>query len=155
MDEVARALGLHVGTFVLCLVSGFVPLVNAELYLIGLAVLAPSAGQLPAAATVTLAATGGQMLAKLVMYLGGRGVLSVPMRRPDSRLGALRDRLERQRARLPFVIFASASLGLPPLYLTSIVAGSMRLGLAGFLLVATAGRALRFGAVLLFPQLFR
>jgi membrane protein YqaA with SNARE-associated domain len=52
------------------------------------------------------------------------------------------------------VVFASASLGLPPLYIVSIVAGMLRLAVVPYLAIATAGRGLRFAVVVLAPQVF-
>ena len=53
------------------------------------------------------------------------------------------------------VLAASSVNGVPPFYAASFMAGTLRLPVVAFLVIGTAGRALRFTAVLLFPQWFR
>ena len=71
-------------TFVYSTVSALVPVVNAELYLVGLMTQQPQLAWW----LVGLAAAAGQMVGKLVYYYAGRGTLQLPAR--------LRRRSERQ-----------------------------------------------------------
>jgi len=134
---------LVLATFGVALVGGLVPLVNVEVYLVGVAVAIPGASVLP----LVLAAGLGQMLAKIVLYGVGLGVVRVSTRR-----GAL----ERVVARLAgggagarTVVFASALVGVPPFYAVSVAAGTLRLGLPSFVALGFCGRILRFAAILL------
>ena len=51
------------------------------------------------------------------------------------------------------LIFVSAFTGFPPFYAATVVAGMLRLSFAWFTIVGTAGRTLRFLAIVYFPQL--
>jgi len=73
--------------------------------------------------------------------------------RRGARVGELKDRLERARTGAAAVVFASAATGLPPFYVVSVAAGSLRWSLARFLLVGGTGRLLRFAAVVAVPRL--
>jgi membrane protein YqaA with SNARE-associated domain len=131
-------------------VSGFVPVVNAELFLVGVAALAPR----EELAALALLAAAGQMVAKSAWYLGGRGVVRLPTGKRRADLEAVQARVERWRSK-DLLVLVSASVGLPPFFATSILAGTLRLPFARFLVVGLAGRALRFGAVIAIPALGR
>lgn len=143
----ADFLGLYATAFLAGLASGFVPLANTEAFLLWVAMTSPVSDLLPVAVLTTF----GQMLAKSGLYLAGRGVLSLPLR-CGPKLDALRARLEGGRAGLTGVLFASACAGLPPFYLVSILAGTLRWPLRRFLIVGSFGRLLRFSIVLGLPQ---
>jgi membrane protein YqaA with SNARE-associated domain len=53
-----------------------------------------------------------------------------------------------------FVYAASASLGLPPLYLTTFAAGAMKINFTLFCLIGFAGRLLRFAVLVSIPWIF-
>ena len=83
--------GLYLGTFLFSVVSGLVPVINCEVYLVFLGATAPRSA-LPA---LLLLASLGQMSAKAILYMAGRGVLSFPLRRYQARIDSLRERLAR------------------------------------------------------------
>jgi membrane protein YqaA with SNARE-associated domain len=148
--ELIGALGLSGGSLVVGFVSGLVPFLNTEAYLLALAAFATPEALLPAVVLTTL----GQMIAKALLYLAGSGALSPRLiGRHAGRLGELKGRLERTRTGAAAVIFASAATGLPPFYVVSVAAGSVRFSLARFLLVGGSGRLLRFAAVVAVPRL--
>lgn len=140
------AAGLCAATFAVAFLSGFVPLVNLETYLLSVAALRPGSSLPP----VVLAASLGQMSAKCLLFLAGRGALALPLRHRGRALQAAAW-LER-RGCGPALVFASAFSGIPPFYLVSVAAGLLRFPLAAFLLCGTAGRLLRFSAVFLLPR---
>lgn len=142
------SIAIVAATFVVSLVSGFVPLVNVELYLLGLAAAQPDGAWAP----VVLAAALGQVAAKCVLYALGFGA----RRSSNERARAVAAAAARLRAAGPAslaVVFSSALVGLPPFYVTSLAAGVMRLGLPAFVAFGLAGRLLRFAAVLLATRL--
>jgi membrane protein YqaA with SNARE-associated domain len=141
---------IYAASFFVSFVSGFVPLINTEAYLLSVATLS-SAPALPIVALTTL----GQMASKLIFYLGGRGLLRLPSARRYETLDKLRERLERRRGSRNLLIFLSALLGFPPFYPVTILAGVVKVPLLDFLLTSLVGRFLRFGAIFLFPQLVR
>ena len=141
---------LWAATFFLALASGLVPFViNTELYLLGVALL----GDASPAAIVALA-TGGQMLGKLAVYQAGRGSRRFQwiQRKAASRAAAA---FAHRPAAGFGVLSVSAVTGVPPFYAVSFMCGVLRLPLAAFLAIGTAGRILRFAAVVQFPALFR
>ncbi len=135
-------------TFATSFLSGFVPLVNVEAYLVGAAALLPACPPL----VVILPTTLGQMSAKALLYLAGRGVLGLRLHERE-RVLALARRLEGRRGSSLALVFASALWGVPPFYVVSVAAGVMRLRAADFLLAGLAGRLLRFAAVFALPRL--
>jgi membrane protein YqaA with SNARE-associated domain len=150
-DILARPFGLYLATYFVCFVSGFVPLVNTEVYLLSVSTL----GGLPVALPLTLSAALGQMTAKSLLYLAGRGVLRIPLGRYEPKLQAARVALEAHRQRTWAFLFTSALGGLPPFYVISVLAGSLRVGFPTFFSAGLAGRFLRFGLCVIVPLVFR
>ena len=133
-------------TLAAAFLSGFLPLVNIEAYLLGAAALLPGAPPL----VVVVPAALGQMVAKGLLFLGGRGLVSLPLRVRDRAL-AVSGRLGTRRP--PALVFTSALTGLPPFYVVSVAAGMLGFRPGPFLLAGLAGRLLRFGAVFALPGL--
>ncbi len=145
-DALVAGLGYPLATFVYCVASGFIPVVNAELFLVGVAALAPRE-VLPAVAAL---AAAGQMVAKCGMYLGGRGVVALPKGKRHEDVARWQARAERWRSK-DLLVLVSASVGLPPFFVTSILAGSLRLPFGRFLVAGYLGRLLRFGVIVAVP----
>jgi membrane protein YqaA with SNARE-associated domain len=139
-------LEVWIATAATALVSGFVPVVNIEAYLLAAAALAPGAPAL----LVVAAAAVGQMAAKTVLFFGGRGLVSLPSRRVE-RARDLAGRLAARGRSAPALVFTSALTGLPPFYVVSVAAGMGGFRAGSFLLAGLAGRSLRFGAVFAAP----
>ncbi|MBT8494240.1 MAG: hypothetical protein KJO07_14385 [Deltaproteobacteria bacterium] len=131
------------------LVSGLVPIVNAELYLLSIGFVAESWWL---AIIIALAAAIGQMIAKVGIYLVARRGAELPKGKLGEKLERYRARIEMHPASASAITFASGIVGLPPLYLVSVAAGLCRTSLVGFALFGTLGRALRFYAVLVAPS---
>lgn len=143
-------------------VSALVPVVNLEVYLGGLALLGASTGAWDIAILSGVAAVG-QMVGKMLFFLAGRGVLTLPGRLGHDRVGKPpTPRRERNAARLtrwqervqarPWLatvfVGGSASVGLPPFAVVSVLAGTMRVPLAVFAAAGLVGRWARFAVVL-------
>jgi membrane protein YqaA with SNARE-associated domain len=146
---------LLVSTFAVAAVSAIVPLVNIEVY------LGVVATQLDAAAhpsrLVLLAATAGvaQALGKLCWYLLAARSFESRWVQHKLAAGARRHRFDVWHARIvgrPWltagVLALSAVVGLPPLLVLSVVAGTVRVPLALFVPTVVVGRTLRFWAIL-------
>ncbi|HET7823774.1 MAG TPA: VTT domain-containing protein [Anaeromyxobacter sp.] len=150
-DEIVNRLGIPLATFVWCMTSGVMPIVNAELFLVGVASLTPSSRLW----VLVVSATAGQMIAKSFMYLVGSGVVRLPFGRQGKvDLEAARERVARWRSK-DLLVFVSAASGLPPFYLTSIVAGTLRFPFARFFAFGLAGRVVRFSLLVAVPPLGR
>lgn len=133
--DVLAALGVYAGTFAVAAISSVLPFVAIDVFLVGVALYAPSAA-LP---LVILLAAAGQVAGKLPIYAASRLA------------GARADRLRRWLARWQrtprSILFASALLGLPPFSIISTAAGVLGIEARTFALLVFAGRALRFAVL--------
>lgn len=135
-------------TFAYSILSALVPVVNAEVYLLAASALAGPG----MAGGLVLAGTVGQMVGKVGLYYVGRGALRLPGGRLRAAAAGARARAEGRTGTGGLLLFSSAVLGLPPFYLTTLASGVLRVPLARFVVIGTAGRALRFGVVVLLPR---
>lgn len=143
--------GLYLSTYIIAVISGFVPVVNIEVYLVWVAVLTPRSQGIP----ITILATLGQMTAKTLMYLGGAGILKITLRKPEEKMAAIQQKFERWKNRISLFLFLSAFLGVPPFYLVSIASGALKIKLPRFLMAGLTGRFLRFALTVFFPHLIK
>jgi membrane protein YqaA with SNARE-associated domain len=145
IESLQGDLGLYGATLVICFIGGLVPIVNCEIYLaVATTQWMTSQAQVPA---VVLLASTGQMAAKLLLYLTAAGALKLPTGRYQAKLEKVRDRIERWRSKPKWILFVSASLGLPPFYVISLLAGAFGIKLPAFLVIGLAGRVLRFTVI--------
>lgn len=132
---------LLIALFLGSVASGFIPLFNAELLVIGAATAADPA-LVPA---VTVACTAGQMLSKTCLFwIAGH----VPARLPDRarrRMVKASEAVAHRHGTLGSLILFSSAVGFPPFYGVSLAVGSLRMSLRTFLIAGTAGRTIRFG----------
>jgi len=140
--------GWHLGTFVYASLSGVIPVLNCEVFLLMLAAAAPR----PMLPWLVLTTTVGQMIAKSLLYWGGRGVVRLPARYQNV-LGSFGCRLG-TGWKAPALVFASAAVGIPPFYAMSIFCGALRWSFTSFLIFGSLGRLVRFSMVLLVPPGF-
>jgi len=149
--ELLSLAGIYAGTFLFCALSGIVPLMNSELFILYLGATA-NHSQFPA---LILLAAFGQMSAKVLLYYAGRGVLKLPLGRGQARIEALRIRLSKSGKAAGGVTFVSALTGLPSFYAISVIAGTLGWPFSRFLAWGTAGRILRFSVLLFLPGLLK
>jgi membrane protein YqaA with SNARE-associated domain len=144
-DDLLAMLGIYGGTFVVSIIAGLVPLVNTELFLAALVRFGVErSSQLPG---IVVAAATGQMVAKIGLYYAGMGLLELPRGRYKAKIEVVRQKLERWKTQ-PYLIYAVSSvLGVPPLYLTVLAAGALKIRLPAFLVIGLAGRLVRFAVV--------
>lgn len=140
---------LYALTFAVALVGGLIPFViNVELWVLAVAALA-KAPPLPILGFVT----AGQILAKYLLYLSGRGALKLRFVKRE-RMDRAAATFEKYRNHSLALVAFSAVTGFPPFYGVSLLAGAVRLPLMPFLAIGTVGRFLRFAAVYLAPWYF-
>jgi membrane protein YqaA with SNARE-associated domain len=144
MTEVLGLLGVSIA-------SALVPLINIEVYLIGMAAVSSQNGIWFLAAIGAL----GQMLGKLAWYYLGANALRWGWIRRKMEKPKAQAKLELWRSRTqdkPLVgaifLFVSALTGFPPFAILAVLAGQLRMNLGIFLLVGFIGRTLRFAAFL-------
>jgi membrane protein YqaA with SNARE-associated domain len=146
-----RPVGEALALFGVSVASALVPLINIEVYLVGLAAVRDSTGVWFLATVAGL----GQMVGKVVWYYVGANSLRWRWvaRRVDTPKG--RATLEKWQQRThdrPVIgaslLFASAAGGFPPFAIVAVLAGQLRMNLVLFLVVGGVGRTLRFAAFL-------
>ena len=133
------------------LASAFLPFIPIEAYV---AAAVGQSGQTWWA--LALAATLGQMLGKIAIFQLGRQSMQwawlqrrMAKHNADKYVLRMQEAAERRKLAVDGIVFASASLGLPPFAVISLLAGQVDMSLARFLVVGSAGRYVRFGAVAL------
>ncbi len=143
--------GLYLTTFVVAVISGVVPVVNIEIYLVWVAALTPRSLGIP----ITILAAAGQMTGKTIMYLAAAGILKISVKQPGEKMDAVKKKFENWKDRLSLFMFLSAFSGFPPFYVVSLAAGGLRINYWRFLIAGLAGRLLRFALVIFFPHLIK
>lgn len=147
---------LALATFAFALASALIPVVNIELYL---GVLATQADPARAVGLALIGALG-TTLGKLAWYLGAARLTQsrmVQRKLADPRRRARYDRWHDRLRSRPFlaaaVLLLSSVVGLPPLLVLSVVAGSLRMPLVWFVPTVFLGRAVRFYLILVGVEL--
>ena len=151
-QDLLQTLGLYAGTLVVCFLAGLIPLINAEVFLVSISIwVVKRPEQLPA---IIILAAVGQMLSKVILYYAGMGMFELPTGKWKARIDRARAKLARWEKQPYLVYAASASVGLPPLYLTTFAAGAMRINFSLFCIIGLAGRLLRFAVLVSIPWIF-
>jgi membrane protein YqaA with SNARE-associated domain len=145
IDGIEATLGIYSATLVIAVISGLVPVVNGELYLIGAILLVDD----PRAALLLGALVAvGQMIAKVGLYYAARGASQLGRRtRLGDKLVEAQLLVERWRGKPLTLLGVSALTGLPPFYLVSLLAGVVGIRLGTFVAIGLAGRLVRFVAL--------
>jgi membrane protein YqaA with SNARE-associated domain len=141
---------LCAGCFALTVVSAVVPWVNAEVIVLSLPALASSRWAL---LVLVLVATAGQMTGKLVIYWAGRGGARMPSPKVAAALDTWAPRFSAGGGRAAGLIVLSSAVGIPPFFVTTLLAGAVRMDMTTFLVAGTCGRIMRFGTLVLAPGL--
>ncbi len=145
-------------------VSALIPVLNIEVYLVGLVSQQPQLRWW----LLGLVAAVGQVTGKTLFYFAGRGSLRLPdwLHRRSSHRGRgrwsrwlqrLHDRFHHTAQHRPLwtvvVLLCSASVGLPPFAATALIAGLAEVPLSVFLATGLIGRFVRFSAIAASPGL--
>lgn len=144
----ASLLHAYAWCYALLIVSALVPWVNSEVIVLSLSALVPSrVGQV----MLVLFAAAGQMTGKSVLFWAGRRV--VRLRSAQRTLELWSRKFERRQSSSLTVLFLSSTLGVPPFYPMSVLAGSLRVPFGRFVAVGAVGRLLRYGVLVFAPHL--
>jgi len=129
--------------------SALLPLINIEAILVVALTRSPGAMW-----GLIVAATVGQMLGKILWYWGGMHLDRAPwvaryLKKPKAQASLARwhERAEGRPWFTAGLLFVSAATGFPPYAVTAVLAGTLRVPFATFLLTGLLGRGLRFWAV--------
>ena len=148
-EELVAKVGVYAGSFIVGFVSGLVPFVNSEIYLVAVSTMVSRQALIP----VALLSAAGQMVAKTIIFYAGRGVFSLKMHKLEGRIEAVQRKFKDWETRIDALILFSATVGLPPFYVVSFVAGAAKLHYIRFLASGFVGRSIRFAVIVYFPQL--
>ena len=144
-------MGEALALFGVAVASALVPLINIEVYLVGLAAVSTTEG------VWFLAAVGGagQMLGKVAWYYLGANALrwgwirrKVEKPKARAKLELWRSRTQERPVAGAVLLFVSAFTGFPPFAVVAVLAGQLRMRFMIFLVVGFAGRTLRFAGFL-------
>ena len=153
VDSLLATLGLYGATLAVAFLAGMFPLLSIEVFLVGVSVTL----HLPTevlAALIAIAAIGHQ-IAKTVTYYAGAGAFELPRGKVRERIDAAKQRIDRWNRRPRLVMFASATTGLPPLYLLGFIAQPlMKMQLGTFTAISLAGRIGRYATLVAVARLF-
>jgi membrane protein YqaA with SNARE-associated domain len=135
---------LLIATFFFSFASALVPILNAEIFVAGVAQKYPIV-------LVALIAAAGQMVGKTLWYYAGAHAEKLPyihrkMQQPkfETSLDKWRTQTEGRKTYTGLILFASASAGFPPYAVIAALAGVLRVNFTLFLLTGFVGRFLRF-----------
>ncbi|ALX06254.1 hypothetical protein [Aeromicrobium erythreum] len=125
--------------------SALVPVLNAEAY-----ALVAVAARPDVLVLVVLGLAVGQTVGKLVIYEAARRGVAKARGKAPARQGHRSSRvvaaLQERRTAVP-IVFAAASVGLPPLAVASVAAGCARQPRVLFGVTCLAGRVVRFAVI--------
>ena len=136
--------------FGLAVASAVMPWLNAEVIVLSLPAVAPSRTAL---ALLVVIATVGQMTGKCLVYWAGRKGNRVLPGRAGMALEKMKDRLATRPSKAAALVLVSSLVGLPPFFLVTFVAGAVKMNFVAFMTAGLAGRLVRFGALVMVPQL--
>jgi membrane protein YqaA with SNARE-associated domain len=150
-EELVGKVGVYAASFVVGFVSGLVPFVNSELYLIAVSPMVARPALLP----IALLSAAGQLTAKTIIFYAGRGVFKINMGRLEQKIEKVQKKFQQweREKKTDLLMLISATTGYPPFYVLSFVAGAVKLHYIRFLTIGIIGRSIRFTAIVYFPQL--
>lgn len=151
VDSLLATLGLYGATLVIGFVAGMFPIVSIELFLVGATAYGIEADKLPA--LIALGSLGHQ-IAKSITYYMGAGVFELPRGKVRDKIEALKLRIAHWNRRPKLILFLSATIGIPPLYLIGFVAQPlMKLSHTTFTAVSLPGRVARMTTLVVITHL--
>lgn len=137
-------------TLVVAFASALLPFVNIEAYLAAVGAAVDGAGLWFIAAAAAIGQTAG----KVLLYYAAEWTMNLPwlkrkMATPKWQASYLRwqERIHAHPGQTAAILFASASLGFPPLYVMAVLAGQLKVNIWLFVSTCLVGRFLRFLAL--------
>lgn len=150
IDWIKDTLGIYGATFILCMLSGLIFVIQAEVVVVWATLVADDIG---AAIVIGVLAGIAQVLIKIPFYFITRKITHASPRL-EARMARARVRLAKWTSRPLLVTFLASSVGIPPYTAVSLIAGPLEIPFRKYLAVSFAGRILRFLVIALTPLLF-
>ncbi len=145
-----ETLGLVATTFGVGIASGAIPVINLEIYLVGVVLVV---GGWPMAIALGVACALGQMVSKIGLYHAAHGLSVLGRKRYAGGIDRARALVDRWKDKPLMLVFVSATVGLPPFYIVSLAAGFLNIRLVPYLLIGLAGRTIRYVTIALIAAL--
>jgi len=134
-------------TLVVAFGSAVLPFINIEAYLAAIGAAVDHVGVWGVAA----AAAVGQTAGKVALYYAADWAMNLPWSKKKMSSPKWQASYERWQTRIDThpgqtaaILFASASLGFPPLYVIAVLAGQMKVNISLFVSTCLVGRFIRF-----------
>jgi len=131
--------------------SAVIPFINIEAYLAAVGAAIKDIG----VGWVALAAAVGQTAGKVALYHASGWAMRLPWIKKKMATPKWKESYDRWSVRVherpnqtALLLFASASLGFPPLYVMAVLAGQMKVRLWLFISTCLTGRFIRFLVIL-------
>jgi membrane protein YqaA with SNARE-associated domain len=148
--EHAGFLAMSLGCFGLTIASAIFPWLNTEIIVLSLPALARSPAEL---AWFVGIAVAGHLVGKCGVYWAARRGTA----RPPSQLAPVVARWRMRMEGRPWApaacLLLSATTGVPPFYLITLLAGATRVNFPSYVACGAAGLLVRFGSLALVPHL--
>lgn len=149
-DSLTGTVGIYGGTLIVAVLSGFIPIINVELYLIAVTLLMRS---MPLAIILGMIAAVGQMIAKVGIYKASAGAATKASPKLQGKIDKAQQVMEKWKDKPLVLTFVSATFGIPPFFIVSVVGGLLKLNFRAFMLIGFIGRSLRFVTIALLALL--
>ena len=151
-DSLLATFGIYGGAFAISFLGGLFPIVSVEVFIVGL--LALGHVTLGEAAALALLGAAGHQVAKTITYFAATGALE--RGKLAAKVERLRTRIERWNKQPVLVLLASATVGIPPIYVIGFIAHPlMRIRFWTFTAVCLAGRFARLIVIGAAPLLWK
>jgi membrane protein YqaA with SNARE-associated domain len=149
-DNLIASFGLYGGTLLIGFIAGLFPIISIEaLLLLVVTIYVPTWPQF--AIIIVLAAVGHQ-LAKTSCYFAGAGMLALPRGKLKQRIDAAREHIDHWNKRPQWVLWISATVGLPPMYIIGFIARPLlHIRFVRFTVICFIGRVGRYAVMTIVP----
>ena len=138
-------------TSVVCFITGFVPTVGTEVFLV---VLALKTHGFELLTLIVIAASAFQMLSKVIIYYLGFGVIGYLPKSLKEKIDNLSHKYSQKSLTNRSLIFISALIGVPPFYIINILCGAFKVPFNLFFSMGLLGTFIRFAFVVFLPHVF-
>jgi len=142
----SSVLWIGLGYFGTGVISAIFPWVNAELLVASIPAVATGR---TAATGLMLMATAGHMTGKAFIYWTSRGGSRALQPRIERAVARWSEKLRTHPRQVVLLLLVASTVGVPPFYVMTLVAGALRVNFLIFLVTGTIGQLIRFSVVLM------
>jgi membrane protein YqaA with SNARE-associated domain len=139
-------LWIGLGYFGTGIISAILPWVNSELLVASIPAVAMSR---TVATNLMLMVTAGHMTGKTFIYWTSRAGSRILQPRIERAVSRWSEKLRTRPRRAVLLLLVASTVGLPPFYVMTLVAGALRVNFVIFIVTGTVGQLIRFSAVLM------